>query len=254
MKKTPQSLGTQLNKYIAHAGLCSRRKAELLIEKGDISVNGKAMLNSGYRVQPGDVVKYVSQIIKPEHKMYILLNKPKGYITTVSDDRDRKTVMSLVELDTKERIYPVGRLDRATTGLLLMTNDGELAQQLAHPRNRVRKIYHVQLDRPLTTEHYHTIKDGFKLEDGSVKVDAVSAINGDPHHIALELHSGKNHIVRRIFEHFDYKIAKLDRVMYAGLTKKKLPQGQWRFLTDYEVDTLYNLSPEHRTPENKTGI
>lgn len=254
MKKTIQSLGIQLNKYIAHAGLCSRRKAELLIEKGDIAVNGKPMLNSGYRVQPGDVVKYINQIIKPEHKVYILLNKPKGYITTVSDDRDRKTVMSLVQLDTKERIYPVGRLDRATTGLLLMTNDGELAQQLAHPRNRVRKIYHVHLDSPLSTEDYHTIKDGFKLDDGFIKVDAISAINGDPLYIALELHSGKNHIVRRIFEHFDYKIVKLDRVMYAGLTKKKLPQGDWRFLSEHEVDSLYNLSPEKKSPENKTTL
>ena len=230
---------TRLNKYLAHAGISSRREADTLISTGLVKVNGKVVTEMGYKVKPGDEVRYNDAVIRSEKKVYVLLNKPKGFITTVDDPKARKTVMDLVGSACKERIYPVGRLDRQTTGVLLFTNDGELTDRLLHPSKGARKIYEAVLDKPLTKTDLINIERGLELEDGHVKVDAIAYVDGkDRKHIGLELHVGKNRIVRRIFEHLGYEVTKLDRVAFAGLTKKALRRGQYRFLTKKEVDYL----------------
>ncbi len=228
----------RLNRYIANAGICSRREADVLIESGEIKVNGNVMNELGYRVKPGDVVKYGNRTLNREKMLYVLLNKPKDFITTTEDPEERKTVMELVKNAGQERIYPVGRLDRNTTGLLLLTNDGELAEKLSHPSNEVQKLYEVEIDRPITPEDYQAIIDGVTLEDGLAKVDDLAIVSPDRKFIGIALHLGRNRIVRRIFEHLGYKVVKLDRTVYAGLTKKDLPRGHWRYLSEKEVVRL----------------
>jgi len=228
----------RLNKYIASSGICSRREADQLIELGEISVNGKIITQLGYKIKPGDVVKYGNKILKPRKLVYILLNKPKNVITTTRDPGNRKTVLDLVSNATHERIFPVGRLDRNTTGLLLLTNDGELADKLSHPSNNVKKIYEVGLDKPLNEEDLKKITKGVYLEDGKAEVDEIAIVSPDRKTVGIEIHSGKNRIVRRIFEHLGYQVVKLDRVMYANLTKKNLPRGHWRYLTEKEIAFL----------------
>jgi len=231
----------RLNKFIANAGVCSRRDADVLIEEGKIKVNGKVVTSMGYKVGPRDRVSYQGKVLVGEKLVYILLNKPKDYITTTSDPKQRKTVMQLVRNACKERIVPVGRLDRNTTGLLLLTNDGELHKKLTHPSYQVRKIYHVQLDRAIQDHHLQSLVDGFDLEDGPVSLDALEVLTVDKKELGLELHSGRNRIVRRVFEHLGYDVTKLDRVVFAGLTKKDLPRGKWRRLTQREVVQLKHL-------------
>jgi len=235
---------TRLNKYIANSGICSRREADKMIEAGIVSVNGKIVTQLGTKVGPGDKVRYGDQAISLEKPRYVLLNKPKGYITTVDDPEKRKTVMSLVAGACRERIYPVGRLDRNTTGLLLFTNDGNIAKKLTHPRYGIRKIYHAELDKNLARADYLKIAEGFRVDEEFIKVDSIEYIGDgkDKKQIGLELHSGQNRIVRRIFEHFDYKVARLDRVYYAGLTKKNLPRGKWRLLEEHEINLLKMIS------------
>jgi 23S rRNA pseudouridine2605 synthase len=234
----------RLNKYIANSGICSRREADRLIAAGAVSVNGEIVTELGTKVGPGDKVQYGDQTINREKPRYVLLNKPKGYITTVDDPENRKTVMSLVAGACKERIYPVGRLDRNTTGLLLFTNDGTIAKKLTHPRYGIRKIYHVEIDKNLARADFLKIGEGFKLEEDIIKVDSIEYIGEgkDKKQIGIELHSGQNRIVRRIFEHFDYKVLRLDRVYYAGLTKKNLPRGNWRLLDEQEINLLKMIS------------
>jgi len=232
----------RLNKYLAHAGIASRREADDLIKIGAVSVNGDIVTEMGYKVKPGDKVQFNGETIKPEKKVYVLLNKPKNFITTTEDDKGRKTVMELVEKSAPVRIYPVGRLDRNTTGVLLFTNDGDLAKKLTHPKHQVEKIYHVKLDKNLKPSDMEKIKDGLKLEDGVIQVDDISFVKGSPHNeVGVKIHSGRNRIVRRIFEHLGYDVIKLDRVLFAGLTKKDLKRGHWRHLTKKEVDFLKML-------------
>ena len=233
---------TRLNKYIAQAGVCSRREADKLIESGRIKVNHKIVTEMGFQVKPGDKVYYGKKLLSREKLIYLLLNKPKDFITTTDDPQERKTVMQLVSKACEERIYPVGRLDRNTTGVLLLTNDGELSKKLTHPSHEVSKVYQVELNKPMEDDHFEKIKEGIELEDGFVKVDDIAML--DPEGIALgvEIHSGKNRIVRRIFESFGYEVSKLDRVMFAGLTKKDLPRGKWRFIRDKEIVKLKYLN------------
>jgi len=233
-----------LNKYIANAGVCSRREADNLILAGVVRVNGKVVTELGIKVSPGDKVQYEEQTISQERTRYILLNKPKGYITTLDDPEKRKTVMSLIQGACKERVYPVGRLDRNTTGLLLFTNDGTIAKKLSHPKYGIKKIYHVELDRSLSRSDLEKIRAGFELDDGKVEVDKIEYIEDSKSkkELGVELHSGKNRVVRRIFEHLEYKVVKLDRVFYAGLTKKNLTRGHWRFLEEHEVNLLKMIS------------
>lgn len=230
----------RLNKYIAKSGVCSRREADKLIETGVITVNGKMVSELGYKVNRNDRVVMDGQLLVAEKLHYILLNKPKGFITTTDDPQERKTVMSLVNKATDDRIYPVGRLDMKTTGLLLFTNDGDVAKKLTHPKHRVRKVYQVSLDKPLTKLDMQKIIDGLELEDGEIIVDKVAYVEGTDNkkEIGIQLHSGRNRIVRRIFEHLGYEVIRLDRVVFAGLTKKDLPRGKWRWLTPKEVDFL----------------
>lgn len=230
----------RLNKYIANAGICSRREADVLIQSGVVEVNGKVITEMGYKIKPGDAVKYDGSLIQSEKKRYVLLNKPKDFITTMDDPMGRRTVLQLVQNACKERIYPVGRLDRNTTGVLLFTNDGDLAKKLTHPRYEVKKIYHVELDRPIDNEHIKALHDGVELDDGDfVKVDKAEIIvETRNREVGVEIHSGKNRVVRRIFEAIGFKVTRLDRVKFAGLTKKDLPRGTWRHLTDKEVDFL----------------
>jgi len=225
----------RLNRYISNAGICSRRSADSLILSGDISVNGIVIKELGTQVSRKDDVRFKGKRLNPEKKVYVLLNKPKDYVTTTKDPEGRKTVLSLVQNACDERIYPVGRLDRQTTGLLLFTNDGDLSKKLSHPSSKTKKIYHVFTEKPVKPEHLKKIAEGIKLDDGFIKADEISFVDDDPKQIGISLHSGKNHIVRRIFEHFNYKIEKLDRVYFAGLTKKNLPKGKWRYLTDKEI-------------------
>ncbi len=236
----PTSTLVRLNKFIANAGVCSRRDADKLIAAGEIKVNGQVVTELGYKVQPSDVVQYKGKSLTTEKPVYILLNKPKGFITTTDDPHERKTVMELVKTAGAERIYPVGRLDRATTGLLLFTNDGDLAVKLAHPSYNVKKIYKVDLNKPLIKADFDKIVDGLTLEDGLVMVDKIAYLD-DKTSIGLEIHVGKNRIVRRIFEHLGYEVVKLDRVVYAELDKTNLPRGKWRHLTDKEVIRLKNV-------------
>ena len=242
IKETPKSdpsLGIRLNKYIANSGICSRREADTYIEHGSVEINGKLVTEMGYNVQPGDVVRFDGTSITPEQKKYVLLNKPKNYITTMDDDRGRKTVMELIANASKERIYPVGRLDRNTTGLLLFTNDGDLAKKLTHPKHNVRKLYHASLDRKLELKDLEKLRGEVIIEGRKVFIDAISYVNGEPKsEIGIEIHSGRNRIVRKIFEHVGYKVNKLDRVVFAELTKKNLPRGRWRELTNLEVSNL----------------
>lgn len=233
---------TRLNRYIANSGVCSRREADELIARGDISVNGKVVTEMGFKVKDGDTVKYGTKALNPERFVYVLLNKPKDYITTTDDPEERRTVMELVADAGNFRMYPVGRLDRNTTGLLLLTNDGELADKLTHPSNNIRKIYQVELDKPITEEHFESIKKGIDLEDGPIKPDALSIVTPDAQVVGIEIHSGRNRIVRRMFEKFGYEVTKLDRTTYAGLTKKELPRGKWRFLDPKEVVKLKYLN------------
>jgi 23S rRNA pseudouridine2605 synthase len=237
--KSDESSGIRLNKYIANSGVCSRREADTYIEHGSVEVNGKLVTEMGYKVQPDDVVRFDGTSITPEQKRYILLNKPKNYITTMEDDRGRKTVMELIANASKERIYPVGRLDRNTTGLLLFTNDGDLAKKLTHPKHNVRKLYHASLDRKLDLKDLEKLRGEVIIEGRKVFIDAVSYVDGQPKsEIGIEIHSGRNRIVRKIFEHLGYKVNKLDRVIFAELTKRNLPRGRWRELTNLELNNL----------------
>jgi 23S rRNA pseudouridine2605 synthase len=233
----------RLNRYIANSGICSRRKADELIAAGVVSVNGTAISELGHKIDPAkDEVRYNGELLKREKKTYVLLNKPKDYITTTDDPQERKTVMQLVEKASRERIYPVGRLDRNTTGLLLMTNDGDLADKLSHPRNGITKIYHVELDKSLSQGDMNKIQFGLELEDGIIKPDTVSYVTGgSKREIGIQIHSGKNRIVRRIFEHLGYEVVKLDRVVYGNLTKKDLPRGRWRYLEEHELIQIKHL-------------
>ncbi len=228
----------RLNRYIANAGVCARREADELIKKGDIKVNDVVVSELGYKVKPGDVVKYGSRTLSREKMVYVLLNKPKDFITTTDDPDERKTVMDLVRTAATERIYPVGRLDRNTTGLLLLTNDGELAEKLSHPSHEIEKLYEVELDKPLTKNDFAAIMKGVELEDGLATVDDLAIVSPDNRSVGIALHLGRNRIVRRIFEHLGYQVERLDRTMYAGLTKKEVPRGNWRYLTEKEVIRL----------------
>ena len=240
--KSDESSGIRLNKYIANSGVCSRREADTYIEHGSVEVNGNLVTEMGYKVQPNDIVRFDGTSITPEQKKYILLNKPKNYITTMDDDRGRKTVMDLVSNASKERIYPVGRLDRNTTGLLLFTNDGELAKKLTHPKHDVRKLYHASLDKKLELKDLEKLRGEVIIEGKKVFIDAVSYVDGQPKsEVGIEIHSGRNRIVRKIFEHLGYKVSKLDRVIFAELTKKNLPRGRWRELTNQELSNLQML-------------
>ena len=231
--------GMRLNKYIAHCGLCSRRQAADLVKAGKIKVNEAVQLEPWYQIQKGDKVMHQGKLLKPETRhIYILMNKPKNTITTLSDERDRRTVMDVIGDRVKERIFPVGRLDRATVGLLLLTNDGDLAQKLAHPSYAVQKVYQVLLDKEVSSEHIEAIRKGITLEDGKVPVDSVHYMKGSRKEVSIEIHIGRNRIVRRIFEHFGYRVVKLDRTYYAGLTKKDLPRGKFRELTERELIML----------------
>ena len=229
----------RLNKYLANAGVCSRREADEFIQAGGITVNGEVVTELGTKILRSDEVKFRDKIVSLEKKVYVLLNKPKDYVTTSDDPQQRKTVMDLVKGACPERIYPVGRLDRNTTGVLLLTNDGNLASKLTHPKFLKKKVYHVFLDKPVTAQHLQQISEGIILEDGEVKADAVEyASDKDQKQVGIEIHSGKNRIVRRIFESLGYRVTKLDRVQFAGLTKKNVRRGDWRFLTEQEVDML----------------
>jgi len=227
-----------LNKYIAHSGECSRREAGELVKQGKVKVNGELVMDPGYRVQETDQVSLLGKKLKPIRDLaYVLLNKPKGYITTTEDPQERATVMELVEGAGVERLYPVGRLDRNTSGLLLLTNDGDLAQKLSHPSYEIKKVYQVTLDKPITKSDFDKVVAGVELEDGIAHVDELAQLE-DKNELGLEIHSGRNRIVRRIFEALGYQVEKLDRMMYAGLTKKNLPRGKWRFLDEREIVLL----------------
>ena len=232
----------RLNKYIAHAGICSRRQADIYISSGSIKVNNKIITELGFKVSSSDVVHFDGVLIKSEKPTYILLNKPKGFITTTKDERGRKTVMDLISKASKNRLYPVGRLDRKTTGLLLLTNDGDLSKKLTHPSSEIKKLYHVVLDKAINKNDFLKIKEGINLKDGFIKPDELNYVNGKfKNEIGISLHSGKNRIVRRIFEFLDYNVVKLDRVIFAGLTKKNLPRGNWRALEKNEINFLKKL-------------
>ncbi len=228
----------RLNKYLSNSGICSRREADDLIKAGSVKVNDKVITEMGFKVGPTDVIVYDGATLKRESKVYVLLNKPKDYITTTDDPRERHTVMELVADACKERLYPVGRLDRNTTGLLLFTNDGEMAAKLTHPKFGIKKVYNVVLNRNLRTEDFKKLIDGVELEDGPARPDDMQFIDGNKNEIGLEIHSGKNRIVRRMFEHLGYEVVKLDRTRFAGLTKKDLQRGKWRFLSPKEISYL----------------
>ena len=229
----------RLNKYLANAGVCSRREADEFIAAGVVKVNGEIVTELGTKVKRSDVVHFHDQQISIEKKVYVLLNKPKDYVTTSDDPQNRKTVMDLVKDACRERIYPVGRLDRNTTGVLLLTNDGELASKLTHPQYLKKKVYHVWLDKNVTAADMRLIADGVTLDDGEIRADAIEyASETDRKQVGIEIHSGRNRIVRRIFESLGYKVLKLDRVFFAGLTKKNVRRGDWRFLTEQEVNML----------------
>ncbi|OEK06845.1 pseudouridine synthase [Roseivirga misakiensis] len=227
--------GIRLNKYIANSGVCSRREADKLIQSGQITADKEVITALGYKVKPGVVIRYNGRVLKPEKQVYLLLNKPKGFITTTSDPEGRRTVMDLVNNACGEKIFPVGRLDRVTTGLLLFTNDGELAKKLTLPTHKIKKIYQVELNKPITKRDFESIVGGVTLEDGKALVEDLAIVSDDGRVLGIEIHIGKNRIVRRIFEHLGYQVEKLDRVAYGQLTKKDLPRGNWRFLTEKEA-------------------
>ena len=228
----------RLNKFMANAGICSRREADEYITGGLVKVNGEVVTELGSKISRSDVVEYDGKVITPERKCYVLLNKPKDCVTTSDDPNGRTTVLDIVKNACEERIYPVGRLDRNTTGVLLLTNDGDLASKLTHPKFVKKKIYHVWTDRDIAEEDMQRIADGIELEDGEIHADAISYVSDERNQAGIEIHSGRNRIVRRIFEHLGYRVVKLDRVYFAGLTKKNLPRGHWRYLTQEEVNYL----------------
>ncbi len=228
----------RLNKFIANSGVCSRREADTLIESGSVSVNGKIVTQLGTRIDPNDKVMVGDETLAGEKHVYLLLNKPKNYITTSKDPKNRRTVMHLVDNACKERIYPVGRLDRNTTGLLLFTNDGELANKLMHPKRNVQKLYHATLDKNIKASELQKLVDGLKMEDGYASADEVSYVTNKKDQVGVMMHMGRNRIVRRMFEHLGYNVTKLDRVLFAGLTKKDIPRGKYRFLTEKEINFL----------------
>ncbi len=241
-KKTEQEL-IRLNKYIANSGVCSRRQADELIEKGKIKVNGKIISDLGFKVKNSDIIEYKGKKLKGEKNVYIVMNKPKNYITTIKDPQNRKTVMDLFNGMIKERIYPVGRLDRNTTGVLLFTNDGDLTRKLTHPSKKITKTYLATLNKAVTKNDIFKIVQGIELEDGFISADAAYYYSADrPDKLVLEIHSGRNRIVRRIFEYMNYEVKSLDRTNFAGVTKKDLKRGYWRHLTDKEVGFLKMLA------------
>ncbi len=232
----------RLNKYLSQAGIASRREADRLISLGLVTVNDEIISQMGYKVNPNDVVFFDGKEVSVEKKQYLLLNKPKNYITTTKDPRKRNTVMQLIDKACKERIYPVGRLDRNTTGLLLFTNDGSMAKKLTHPSNKIKKMYHVVLDKNITTVHLNKIKKGVVLEEGKVLVDSISFIDNAPKkEIGIELHIGWNRVIRRLFNKLGYRVIRLDRVVFSFLTKKNLRRKEWRFLTNQEINFLKKL-------------
>lgn len=240
--ETDKSKGIRLNRFLANTGICSRRQADEYILAGVVKVNGEIITELGTKVMPGDTVHFGDRKVTGEPPVYVLLNKPKDFITTTKDPRNRKTVMELVKDASPHRVYPVGRLDRNTTGVLLLTNDGELARKLTHPSSNVEKIYHVTLDQKFTSADMEQLRNGLKLDDGFIQPDEVDWVAGqDRTHVGIRLHSGKNRIVRRMFEHLGYKVIKLDRVLFAGLTKKGLSRGEYRLLTDSEINLLKRL-------------
>ena len=229
----------RLNRYLANAGVCSRREADEFITLGLVKINGKLVKELGTKVFPGDEVKFNDAILKQEKKVYILLNKPKDYITTTDDEKGRKSILELIRGACRERVYPVGRLDRNTTGIILLTNDGELSSKLTHPKYNKKKIYHVFLDKKVKLDDIKALEHGIELEDGFIKADTISYVDAsDKSQVGVEIHSGRNRIIRRMFEHLEYKVIRLDRVYFAGLTKKSLPRGRWRFLTHDEISML----------------
>lgn len=237
--KTVSAEGMRLNRFVANAGVCSRREADTYIEAGMVTINGKQITELGTRVLPGDEVRFDGRKLDAEKKVYLLLNKPKDFVTTTDDPHADKIVMDLINDACTERIYPVGRLDRNTTGLLLFTNDGDLSKKLTHPSHNKKKVYQATLDQPVTQAHMEMIANGIELEDGPIAADAISYSNlANKTEVGIEIHSGKNRIVRRIFEHFGYRVKKLDRVLFAGLTKKNLPRGKYRFLSEKEINFL----------------
>jgi 23S rRNA pseudouridine2605 synthase len=246
------SLVMPLNKFVAHAGVCARRDAAELVKQGHVQVNGNVVTEPGFKVNAEDTVKVKGKKVFPSRNLvYILLNKPKDFITTTDDPQGRKTVLDLIKQATTERVYPIGRLDRNTSGVLLLTNDGELAQTLSHPKNQVKKVYEVKLDKPLTKKDFDTILAGINLEDGFVAPDALGyADPRDKSIIGIEIHSGRNRIVRRIFESLQYDVKGLDRVMFAGLTKKNVNRGKWRFLNDKEIRILKHFSKPEKNKKS----
>lgn len=228
----------RLNKYLSNAGVCSRREADEHIAAGHIKVNGSVVKQMGAKIPVNAKVEFKNQIIQGENNVYILLNKPKDVVTTLDDPEGRRTVFDIIKHAVSERVYPVGRLDRNTTGLLLLTNDGDLTQRLLHPKYNKKKIYDVKLDKPVTQKDMASISKGFELEDGFIKADALAYVDDSKMNVGIEIHSGKNRIVRRIFEHLGYKVKKLDRVYFAGLTKKNLPRGKYRLLNQNEINML----------------
>jgi 23S rRNA pseudouridine2605 synthase len=237
-KKDQGSEKIRLNRYISNSGVCSRREADELITMGLVSVNGTVITEMGHKVNRTDVVKYDGKTLRAEKPVYILLNKPKGFLTTTKDPQDRNTVMQIIAGAVKERVYPVGRLDRNTTGLLLLTNDGELTDKLSHPSYNVKKIYKAELDKPLTKTDFQKILDGVQLEEGRAMVDDLAIVSDDGKTVGIEIHIGWNRVIRRIFERLEYEVLKLDRSVYAGLDKKLLSRGHWRFLTKEEIVRL----------------
>lgn len=229
----------RLNKYLSHCGIAARRQSAEFVKQGLVTVNGEVEPNPGYPVQPGDEVRYKGQVVKlEERKVYILMNKPRDIITTANDEKGRKTVLDIIGNKVEERIFPVGRLDRNTSGLLLLTNDGDLAKKLSHPSHKVQKVYHVTLDKPFHRNDFEKVQKGLKLEDGLALVDSLHYVEGTKDELEISLHIGKNRIVRRIFEHLGYEVVKLDRTYYAGLTKKDIGRGHFRHLTEQEVIML----------------
>ncbi len=242
-----------LNKYIAHSGVCARREAALLVKDGQVTVNGKLVTEPGHKVTVKDEIKVGGKKINiVVDLVYILLNKPKDYLTTASDPEGRKTVLDLIKNASKDRVFPVGRLDRNTTGVLLLTNDGELAQTLSHPSNEIRKVYEVKLERPVAKKDMEEITKGITLDDGFIKADAVAYADAtDKSIIGIEIHSGRNRIVRRIFEHLGYDVRNLDRVMFAGLTKKNVERSKWRYLSEKEVRALKFFGADSKNRKKK---
>ena len=240
MNNNSDELSIRLNKFIAKSGLCSRREADVFISNGRVSVNDNKVIKMGILVNKNDLVKVDNKRIFPEKKIYVLLNKPKDFITTNKDTHNRKIVINLIK-GVKERIFPVGRLDRKTTGLLLLTNDGELAKKLIHPSHKIKKIYSIELDKPITKTDFNKINDGIKIDNEKINFDKITLINNKKE-LGVEIHIGKNRIIRKIFESLNYKVIKLDRVMFGPLTKKDLPRGKWKFLDQKELRLLKNFT------------